>query len=164
MSLNSNTESMEELLAKANALPTADAVYASGYNTALMQLADRIVEQGHEQVTDPHVGIWYWAKSDSGTAFCYGTFSYGSINVGTSWGSLQQSSALTQDFPSDLFVSPPHWDVSYLAGDGGAWIVQNYTPVNPTTATSTGAFYFVRPNAFNMTSVNLGFFAIGRWK
>lgn len=31
MSLNSNTESMQELLDKANAMPTADEVYAQGF-------------------------------------------------------------------------------------------------------------------------------------
>lgn len=31
MSLNSNTESMQELLNKANAMPTADEVYAQGF-------------------------------------------------------------------------------------------------------------------------------------
>ena len=38
MSLNSNTESMEELLAKANAMPTADAVYAAGRADAIETL------------------------------------------------------------------------------------------------------------------------------
>lgn len=163
MSLNSNTESMEELLAKANAMPTADAVYAQGYNAALASLPDRVVEIGTEESTD-YPGTWYWKKYDSGEARCYGRFDYGSVACTTSWGnSMYEKTGFYKTFPSGLFIdSPLHLDISVVSGNGALFVTQDGH--NEITAQQTGRFTLSRPTSMTVNNVSLGFEVIGRWK
>lgn len=164
MSLNSNTESMEELLAKANAMPTADAVYAQGYNAALASLPDRVVEIGTEESTD-YAGTWYWKKYDSGEARCYGRFDFGSVACTTSWGEngFRESAGMYKTFPANLFIDVPlHLDISLVSGSGAAFITQDRG--RDMTAGKTGRFTLSRPSSMTLTNVSLGFEVIGRWK
>lgn len=164
MSLNSNTESMEELLAKANALPSANSVYAQGYNAALNELADRAVEIGTEESTD-YPGTWYWKKYDSGEARCYGRFDYGSVACTTGWGDggFRESAGMYKTFPANLFIDVPlHLDISLMAGSGAAFITQDRG--SDMTAGKTGRFTLSRPSSMTLTNVSLGFEVIGRWK
>ena len=127
-----------------------------------LQAADRIIERGVEPSTDSYPGDWYWEKWESGKAACYGLFDFGDIKISTSWGNMYQCGSLTKDFPADLFIDVPVWDLSVAKAEGGAFVVQQYA--NDSTAANTGKFYLARPTSFTMTGVVLGFHAIGRWK
>lgn len=163
MSLNSNTETMEELLATANALPTSDEVYAQGYNAALALLADRIVEIGTEASTDSYTGDWYWKKYDSGEARCYGRFYFGSVACTSAWSGFYECTGMYKTFPADLFIDAPlHLDISLVSGSGAAFITQDKG--SEMTAQQTGRFTLSRPSSMTLTDISLGFEVIGRWK
>jgi hypothetical protein len=127
-------------------------------------VGDYIIEIGTEESTDEHAGTWYWEKRASGTAVCFGNFDFGSVDCNLAWDELHQSGDLTKSFPSELFATVPYWNVSYVNGDGSAWVAQQYSKNKPATASGTGAFNLVRANKFTLTGVLLGFFAVGRWK
>lgn len=129
------------------------AVPAASYEAA----ADYITEYG----TD---GDWTWEKWKSGKAVCWAVSDFGKVPCTTSWGGMYQSETLTKDFPSGLFVSVPYWNASYVNGNGGAWVVQQYSAEKQATAANTGGFYLTRATTFTTENVRLGFYAVGRWK
>lgn len=129
-----------------------------------LQAADYIIEWGIEPSTDEYSGNWYWEKWASGKAVCNGIFDFGSISVNSSIGNLYRCDAMTKDFPSNLFVSAPYWNTNYLAGNGSAWIMPNYTLNSPTTADNTSGFYLMKTEKATITGAVLGFQAVGRWK
>ena len=125
-------------------------------------LADYVIETGTEAMGTN--GTWYWSKWKSGKAECYGCRNYGNMAVTTAWGGLYRSGALTQSFPSGLFVDTPEViDISFRGGStSGGWIANHETSA-PDSST-TGSFILVRPASATLTGSYISFNVIGRWK
>lgn len=194
MSLNSNTESMQELLDEANALPTEEDVYERGFvagrqtdttltqsgvpadakatgdsigqvRTYLGKIADYPVEIGTEESTDGYAGTWYWKKYDSGEARCYGRFDYGSVACTTSWG---DSGFRESAGMYKTFPANLFIDVPLHLDislmDGSGAAFITQDRGSDMTAGKTGRFTLSRPSSMTLTNVSLGFEVIGRWK
>lgn len=191
MSLNSNTESMQELLDQANAMPTADEVYEQGFaagretDTTLTQsgvpadakatgdairdvqstlylIVDCIVAFGTEECAD-YPGTWHWEKWASGKAVCYGRFDFGSVSCTNSWGNMYESTGMYKTFPAGLFVDVPlDLSIDLMKGSGAAFVTQDRA--DEMTAQQTGRFTLSRPTSMTLKNVSLGFEVIGRWK
>lgn len=117
-------------------------------------VADYIVESGVDD-------FWYYEKWYSGKAVCYGKKNYGTLAT-TAWGNMFETTNLTADFPSGLFIENPQYiGAILLYGGAGGWIERGYS--TPST-TSTGAFTIVRATNLSFSNATVGFHVIGRWK
>ena len=191
MSLNSNTESMQELLEQANAMPTEDEVYARGFaagrqtdttltqsgvpadakatgnsiakvRTDLGKIADYLVETGMYQSQD-YNGDWFFKKYASGEARCYGCFDFGSVKCTTTWGNMYESAGMYKQFPQGLFISAPtHIDMTLMGGSGAAFLTHD--KADEMTKDQTGRFTLSRPTSMTLDNVKIGFEAVGRWR
>lgn len=130
----------------------------------LYDMADFVVAQGTASMGDN--GTWYWSKWLSGKAECYGTRSFGNLDISTAWGSMYQCpTEFSQSLPSGLFAAAPDFIsmLPYKTSDGtfDVWRTgSNSTP----SATSIGNFFFARPSAYKAYPATVCFHAIGRWK
>jgi hypothetical protein len=124
-------------------------------------LNDYVIEYGTASMGSN--GTWYWSKWKSGRAECYGCRNYGAMSISHPWGSLYRSEAFTQSLPSGLFVNTPEViDIAFRGSNFGGWVIQHEQ--SAATASATGAFCLVRPADATLSTSNIGFNVIGRWK
>ena len=119
------------------------------------------IEEGTEAMGSN--GTWYWRKWKSGRAECFGVRNFGNMAVTTAFGTLFQSSSLTQSLPTGLFVDTPEYiDMAFRSGNYSGWVVKGTSEA--ATKDAVGNFIVVRPTSTNIQQVHIGFNVIGRWK
>ena len=124
-------------------------------------LNDFVIEYGQEPMGSN--GTWYWRKWKSGRAECYGCRNFGAMAITTTWGSLYRSSSFRQDLPGGLFIDTPEViDICYRGSNYGGWVIRHED--YDASDYSTGGFCIVRPASATLSTSDIGFNVIGRWK
>ena len=116
-------------------------------------LADFVIQQGTS-------GIWTYRKWKSGTAECWGQYSF-TTAISTAWGVLYESGAITlPNFPFTFAEIPQvHIDTE---NSSYAMFVERGTPSAWTTTTSPGKIFAVRPNTAPSATYKISIYAIGK--
>ena len=123
-------------------------------------VADFPIETGTEAMGTN--GTWYWTKWKSGKAECYGTRNFGKVAINNACGSVFEGYALSQNFPTGLFIAAPDSVQMMLQrADTDAWLVSGESGAN---AVSSPQFRLMRHTAITTSCSYVSFHVTGRWK
>lgn len=116
-------------------------------------LADFIIQQGTS-------GIWNYRKWKSGTAECWGQYSF-TTAISTAWGVLYESGAIAlPNFPF-TFAEIPHVHIS-TENSNYAMFVERGSSSSWSTTTNPGKIFAVRPNTVPSATYKVSIYAIGK--
>lgn len=116
-------------------------------------LADFVIQQGTS-------GIWNYRKWKSGTAECWGQYSF-TTAISTAWGVLYESGAIAlPNFPF-TFAEIPHVHIS-TENSNYAMFVERGSSSSWSTTTNPGKIFAVRPNTVPSATYKVSIYAIGK--
>ena len=116
-------------------------------------LADFVIQQGTS-------GIWNYRKWKSGTAECWGQYSF-TTAISTAWGVLYESGAIAlPNFPF-TFAEIPHVHIS-TENSNYAMFVERGSSSSWSTTTNPGKIFAVRPNTVPSATYKISIYAIGK--
>lgn len=116
-------------------------------------LADFVIQQGTS-------GIWTYRKWKSGTAECWGQYSF-TTAISTAWGVLYESGAIAlPNFPF-TFAEIPHVHIS-TENSNYAMFVERGSSSSWSTTTNPGKIFAVRPNTVPSATYKVSIYAIGK--
>ena len=116
-------------------------------------LADFVIQQGTS-------GIWNYRKWKSGTAECWGQYSF-TTAISTAWGVFYESGAIAlPNFPF-TFAEIPHVHIS-TENSNYAMFVERGSSSSWSTTTNPGKIFAVRPNTVPSATYKVSIYAIGK--
>ena len=116
-------------------------------------LADFVIQQGTS-------GIWNYRKWKSGTAECWGQYSF-TTAISTAWGVLYESGAIAlPNFPF-TFAEIPHVHIS-TENSNYAMFVERGSSSSWSTTINPGKIFAVRPNTVPSATYKVSIYAIGK--
>lgn len=116
-------------------------------------LADFVIQRGTS-------GIWNYRKWKSGTAECWGQYSF-TTAISTAWGVLYESGAIAlPNFPF-TFAEIPHVHIS-TENSNYAMFVERGSSSSWSTTTNPGKIFAVRPNTVPSATYKVSIYAIGK--
>ena len=116
-------------------------------------LEDFVIQQGTS-------GIWNYRKWKSGTAECWGQYSF-TTAISTAWGVLYESGAIAlPNFPF-TFAEIPHVHIS-TENSNYAMFVERGSSSSWSTTTNPGKIFAVRPNTVPSATYKISIYAIGK--
>ena len=116
-------------------------------------LADFVIQQGTS-------GIWNYRKWKSGTAECWGQYSF-TTAISTAWGVFYESGAIAlPNFPF-TFAEIPHVHIS-TENSNYAMFVERGSSSSWSTTTNPRKIFAVRPNTVPSATYKVSIYAIGK--
>lgn len=141
----------------ANLAATINSISAAG------DAADYVVETGTS-------GKWTYRKWNSGWAECWATLGFTSLAVSNAWGSMYYATWMNSEvnkngrkYPFN-FVEEPTVTASPGRGGSDYWLVTDTANNTGTPLTHAPAFCIARASAGTVTSPQVAYYVIGRWK
>ena len=116
-------------------------------------LADFVIQQGTS-------GIWNYRKWKSGTAECWGQYSF-TTAISTAWGVLYESGAIALPNYPFTFAEIPHVHIS-TENSNYAMFVERGSSSSWSTTTNPGKIFAVRPNTVPSATYKVSIYAIGK--
>ena len=127
------------------------------------QAADYVVETGTS-------GKWAYRKWASGIGECWATLGFTSLAVSNAWGSIYYATWMNSEvnkngrkYPFD-FVEEPTVTASPGRGSNDYWLVTDTANNTGTPLTHAPAFCIARASAGTVTSPQVAYSVVGRWK
>ena len=127
------------------------------------QAADYVVETGTS-------GKWAYRKWASGIGECWATLGFASLNVSNTWGSMYYATWMNSEvnkngrkYPFN-FVQEPTVTASPGRGSNDYWLVTDTANNTGTPLTHAPAFCIARASAGTVTSPQVAYSVVGRWK
>ena len=127
------------------------------------QAADYVVETGTS-------GKWAYRKWASGIGACWATLGFTSLAVSNAWGSMYYATWMNSEvnkngrkYPFN-FVQEPTVTASPGRGSNDYWLVTDTANNTGTPLTHAPAFCIARASAGTVTSPQVAYSVVGRWK
>lgn len=103
-----------------------------------------------------------YIKFQDGTLVVWGNKTLSDEAVTTSAGSVYRSNIIAGvTFPINFINTPTYVNLTINTASNAVWIIKGSSA--PSTS-ATGSFYVASYNNITLSNLNVGFFAIGRWK